>query len=151
MSSAVLLFAARVLLLLLLYLFLYLVVRVLRQDLRHVTRQPAAPAAPGASATSLGLELLDAGQAPLPPGERFALRDPFVIGRSKANDIALDDDWVSAQHVRLRRYNGSWLAEDLGSTNGTRVNGQPLTGAAPVRAGDVLDLGRVKFKVVERP
>jgi hypothetical protein len=151
MSSAVLLFAARVLLLLLLYLFLYLVVRVLRQDLRRATQQPATTVAPGSPAPPLGLELLDAGQAPLPAGERFALRDPFVIGRSKANDIALDDDWVSAQHLRLRRYNGSWLAEDLGSTNGTRVNGHPLTGAAPVHAGDVLDLGRVKFKVIERP
>ncbi len=148
MSSAVLLFAARVLLLLLLYLFLYLVVRALRHDLRRATRQPAMPGTP---APPLGLEILDAGQAPLPPGERFALRDPFVIGRSTANDIALDDDWVSAQHVRLRRYNGSWLAEDLGSTNGTRINGHPLTGAAPLHVGDVLDLGRVKFKVVERP
>ena len=52
-----------------------------------------------------------------------------MIGRGQANDITLDDDWVSAQHVRLRRQNGAWLAEDLGSTNGTRVNGRPLKGA----------------------
>lgn len=152
MNSAVLLFAARILLLLLLYLFLYVVVRALRQDLRSATRQPATGTPAGApAAPPLDLELLDAGQAPLPAGERFSLRDPLVIGRSQANDITLDDDWVSAQHVRLRRYNGSWLAEDLGSTNGTRVNGRPLKGAAPVQVGDVLDLGRVKFRVVERP
>lgn len=152
MSSAVLLFLARVLLLLLLYLFLYLVVQALRRDLRASTRRAPAGSPPAASPlAALGLELVDAGRTPLPAGERFPLHDPLVIGRSAANDITLDDDWVSAQHVRLRRYNGSWLAEDLGSTNGTRLNGQALKGAAPVHAGDVLDLGRVKFRVIERP
>lgn len=167
MSSAVLLFAARALLLLLLYVFLYLVVQALRQDLRRSARhaeasRPAAPSPrPGARAprlrggrrvaTGLRLEVIDAGQTPLPLGECFPLRDPLLIGRAPANDIALEDDWISAQHVRLRRQKGAWLAEDLGSTNGTRVNGHPLTGAVRVRAGDVLDLGRVKLKLVGQP
>ena len=96
------------------------------------------------------LELIDAGQTPLPPGQRYCLRDPLLIGRSARNDITLEDDWISAEHLRLRRSGGAWLAEDLGSTNGTRLNGRPLKGAARVRAGDVLDLGRVKFKLVEQ-
>lgn len=158
MSSAVLLFLARVLLLLLLYLFLYLVVQALRQDLRVAVRrvESSAPGAAGRRAgkkpvKGLRLELLDAGQTALPVGETFPLRDPLLIGRAAASDIALDDDWISSQHVRLRRQNGAWLAEDLGSTNGTRVNGRPLNGAARVGPGDVLDLGRVKLKLVDKP
>jgi len=163
-SSAVVLFGARALLLVLLYVFLLIVVRSLRGDLRRATRQgsatQAAVGAPlvGAPATGAptkralgpGLELIDAGQTALAPGRRFPLLDSLSIGRSAGNDITLEDDWISAQHLRLRRQNGGWIAEDLGSTNGTRVNGQPLTGAAPVRPGDVLDLGRVKLKVIEK-
>ena len=157
MSTAVLLFLARALLLLLLYLFLYLVVQTLRQDLRTATRTVArgpgslpAPVSADPAASLLRLELIDAGQTPLRPGQRYCLRDPLLIGRSARSDITLEDDWVSAEHLRLRRLQGAWLAEDLGSTNGTRLNGRPLKGAARVRAGDVLDLGRVKFKLVEQ-
>ena len=157
MSTAVLLFLARALLLLLLYAFLYLVVQTLRQDLLTATRNAArgpgslpAPVSADPAASLLRLELIDAGQTPLLPGQRYSLHDPLLIGRSVRNDIMLEDDWVSAEHLRLRRLHGAWLAEDLGSTNGTRLNGRPLKGAARVRAGDVLDLGRVKFKLVEQ-
>ena len=157
MSTAVLLFLARALLLLLLYAFLYLVVQTLRQDLLTATRNAArgpgslpAPVSADPAASLLRLELIDAGQTPLLPGQRYSLRDPLLMGRSARKDIMLEDDWVSAEHLRLRRLHGAWLAEDLGSTNGTRLNGRPLKGAARVRAGDVLDLGRVKFKLVEQ-
>ena len=159
MSSALLLFLARVVLLLALYLFLYAVVRMLRRDLRGATRRvpapesgpPLAAVAGPVAANTLGLEVIEAGQSALPPGERIPLRDPLLIGRSAMSDVAIEDDWISAQHLRLHRQNGAWLAEDLGSTNGTRVNGRPLKGATRVRAGDVLDLGRVKLKLVEQP
>jgi hypothetical protein len=152
-SAAILLFLARALLLLLLYLFLYLVVQTLRQDLRSAVSQPGllpAPPATDLAASALQLELIDAGQTPILPGQRYSLRDPLLMGRSARSDITLEDAWVSAEHLRLRRSGGAWLAEDLGSTNGTRLNGRPLKGAARVRAGDVLDLGRVKFKLVEQ-
>jgi hypothetical protein len=171
MSSAVVLFGARVLLLVLLYLFLFVVVRALRRDLRAATRRTAAGGAtanapnasagipaPGVQTTGAptkrapppDLEVVDAGQTALTTGQRFPLRDALSIGRAADNDIALEDDWISARHLRLRRQNGAWIAEDLGSTNGTRVNGRPLTGTVPVRTGDVLDLGRVKLKVVDK-
>ncbi len=167
MSSAVLLFLARVGLLMLLYLFLYIVVRALRSDLRTATR-PAPPqaarptpasapakgkaparSAPATTGSGLQLEVVDGGQSGLAPGQRVPLRNPLTIGRSAANNLTLDDDWISGRHLRLRQRNGTWIVEDVGSTNGSRVNGQPLTGATRVRPGDVLDLGRVKLKLVE--
>jgi len=170
-SSAVVLFGARILLLVLLYLFLLFVVRALRSDLRAATRRgvpakgasmdalPSAPGAPLADAQRTGaptrrapgpgLAVVEAWQTALAQGQRFPLGDALSIGRSAGNDITLEDDWISAQHLRLRRQNGAWMAEDLGSTNGTRVNGRPLKGAARVKSGDVLDLGRVKLRVVD--
>lgn len=152
MSSAILLFAARMLVLLLLYIFLYLVVRALRRDLSAAGQRirSGSPSPRRQRAAALSLELLDAGQTSLVPGETYPLRDPLLIGRAPSSDIALEDDWVSAQHVRLERRHGTWRAEDLGSTNGTRLNGQALTDAVTIRPGDELDLGRVKFRLVER-
>ncbi len=164
MSSAVLLFLARVGLLVLLYLFLYIVVRALRSDLRTATRPaPARPvpasapakgkaparSAPVTTGAGLHLEVVDGGQTGLTPGQRLPLKSPLTIGRSASNNLTLDDDWISGRHLRLRQRNGTWIVEDVGSTNGSRVNGQPLTGATRVRPGDVLDLGRVKLKLVE--
>jgi hypothetical protein len=159
MSSAILLFAARVAVLVLRYAFLYMVVRSLRRDLRAAAHTngsvPPGPAGRSGAgngrgvAAAMGLQVIDAGQTDLSLGACFPLRDPFLIGRAPINDIALDDDWISSQHVRLRQANGAWLAEDLGSTNGTRINGRAVVRAAPLRPGDVLDLGRVRFKVVE--
>lgn len=150
---------ARILVLLLLYLFLFLVVQALRQDLRTAPRQAGPAPTPGTAPTGKAtgkpvagaprLELIDAGQTPLPLGQVFPLRNPLTIGRAASNDITLDDDWVSAQHLRLRHQKGAWMAEDLGSTNGTRVNGHPLKGAITVKPGDILDLGRVKFRLAE--
>ena len=153
MSSAVLLFLARILLLVLLYLFLFMVVQALRQDLRVASRRKSASAgmSHGAMVDQLRLELVDAGQTPLVPGQQFPLHTPFVIGRAAKSDIALEDDWISGQHVRLRCSKGDWLAEDLGSTNGTRINDRPIKGAVRIRAGDVLDLGRVRFRLVDQP
>jgi hypothetical protein len=152
LSSAVLLFLARILLLVLLYLFIFMVVQALRHDLRVATRRKSAAAVPhGVPGDHLSLELVDAGQTPLVPGQHFPLHTPFVIGRAARSDIALEDDWISGQHVRLRRSKGDWLAEDLGSTNGTRINDRPIKGAVRIRPGDILDLGRVRFKLVDQP
>ena len=102
-----------------------------------------------AARPSWGLEVLDAGRTDLSVGACLPLHDPFTVGRSGSNDVTLDDDWVSGQHLRLTRQNGAWLAEDLGTTNGTRVNGQPFKGMTRLKVGDTLRLGRVTFRVVD--
>ena len=64
----------------------------------------------------------------------------LVIGRSSSCQIVLGDDTVSRRHAELRFEDGRWLLRDLGSTNGTYVNGRWIT-EAEVRAGDVIHLG----------
>ncbi|HYO56742.1 FHA domain-containing protein, partial [Archangium sp.] len=75
-------------------------------------------------------------------GEEFALEDgEYVIGRAKDNPIRIPDTSVSRKHVLIRRVGGGWAASDLGSGNGTLLNGEPLTDALPLSHGDTLTLG----------
>ncbi len=64
-----------------------------------------------------------------------------VIGRSRECDVVLDDANVSRRHAELRPSGGSWIIVDLGSTNGVKVNGRPISGPQSLRSGDTLVLG----------
>lgn len=71
----------------------------------------------------------------------------LVIGRRGDCDLVLTDPTVSRVHAMLRKFGDEWFVEDLGSTNGTRLNGIRVHRAAPVQAGDRLGLGRLGFLV----
>jgi predicted component of type VI protein secretion system len=65
-----------------------------------------------------------------------------VIGRTGPADVVVADPTVSAQHCRLVRTPSGWAIEDLGSSNGTLVNGEPIDDRRPLAPGDVVGLGR---------
>jgi phosphoserine phosphatase RsbU/P len=65
----------------------------------------------------------------------------LTIGRSSKADLVVSDALLSREHARLFRADGGWFVEDLGSRNGTRLNGAPLTETRAVSPGDVLLLG----------
>lgn len=76
------------------------------------------------------------------PNQSYDLnKDIVTLGRDITNDIVINDPEVSRHHMRLTRGAGGFTVEDLGSTNGTFVNGQRLTGARPLRPGDMVGLG----------
>ena len=75
----------------------------------------------------------------------------FTIGREHACDMRLTDMTVSRWHASLQREDGEWLLSDLGSTNGTRLNGWRVNDPIPVRAGDMVSFGTVTFVLTERP
>jgi hypothetical protein len=64
-----------------------------------------------------------------------------VLGRSRNCDVVLNDPNVSRQHAELRPRGGSWVLTDLGSTNGSRINGHPVERSEVVRPGDEIELG----------
>jgi hypothetical protein len=70
----------------------------------------------------------------------------LLIGRSSSCQIVLGDDTVSRRHAELRFDEGRWLLRDLGSSNGTYVNGRFVT-EAEVWVGDVIHLGGCKLKL----
>jgi Protein of unknown function (DUF3662)/Inner membrane component of T3SS, cytoplasmic domain len=68
-----------------------------------------------------------------------------VIGRSRDCDIVLDDAGVSRRHARLHPAAGGWALEDLGSTNGVRLNEEELRDTMPVHPGDQIEIGSTKI------
>jgi hypothetical protein len=75
----------------------------------------------------------------------------FTIGREWACDMTLADRTVSRWHASLQRDAGRWLLSDLGSTNGTRLNGWRVSGPIPVEPGDMVSFGAVTFVLADRP
>jgi pSer/pThr/pTyr-binding forkhead associated (FHA) protein len=75
----------------------------------------------------------------------------FTIGREPDCDMMLADETVSRWHASLERAVGGWLLADLGSTNGTRLNGWRVSSPIPVRAGDMVSFGASTYVVSERP
>ncbi len=132
----------RLLFLLLLYVFLIGVVRVLLRDLRTAAREPV---------TTLGRLVVVSSEVEEPSaGSVFPLDAVGTLGRDVNNTIVVDDPFVSAEHAVLSFRGRAWYVEDLGSTNGTFLNGQHVDGLAAVTFGDELQVGQVRFRL-ERP
>jgi hypothetical protein len=129
----------RLLFLLFLYLFLFAVVRVLVRDLRAAAREPEA---------ELGRLVVVASPGADPPaGAVFPIDAITTLGRDVNNAIVVDDPFASAEHAILTFRGRSWFVEDLGSTNGTYVNGARVEGVAPLGYGDEVQVGQVRFRL----
>ncbi len=152
------LLAAKALLLLLLFAFIYAVVSRGIGDLRKIpddepfepgraqdARGAYAPRSDGAS------ELVVEDSEILAPETRFELEDGETsVGRSSVSTIVLkSDDYASGRHAQLTRHGGLLYVEDLGSTNGTFVNGHKTVGATPLRNGDTVRVGSTTFRYEE--
>ncbi|MFJ7158975.1 FHA domain-containing protein [Streptomyces sp. NPDC101118] len=79
----------------------------------------------------------------LPRPGSHALR----IGRDPGNGLRLSHDTVSRVHAELSMRDGLWVLHDLGSTNGTTVNGRRVTGSTVVRDGDQVGFGSMSFRL----
>lgn len=73
-----------------------------------------------------------------------------VIGRAPNSDIVVSDDFVSGSHARITPVPNGAVLEDLGSTNGTLLNGANVTAPAQLRAGDTIRIGTLALAVHER-
>lgn len=77
-------------------------------------------------------------------GRRLSIGDDVTLGRLPECDVTLDDPSVSRRHARITRSGDSWVVEDLGSTNGVKVNGSSV-GTSDLVDGDRLQLGTVQL------
>jgi hypothetical protein len=80
-------------------------------------------------------------------GTRHGLGDEVTIGRAAGCTVTLDDNYVSQLHARVFHTDGALYVEDLGSTNGTYVNGRKLTGSVLVKRGDQVRIGGTVLEV----
>ena len=109
----------------------------------------AAPAEPASQGPELAVLVRRSVRPEL--AERFSIRQPEVaIGRVAGNDVVLVDPSVSARHAGLRLFGGVWTIADLGSINGSRVDGEPVQQALPLAPGSIVRLGEVELAFAPR-
>jgi hypothetical protein len=140
-----------------LYLFLLWTVRSAWRDLRRNAAAGAfatAEDATGMHVASRGIESGGNGGAPLlrvatgaglQSGAAYDLAEGALLGRGDQADIVLQDSFASSRHARLVPHGDVMVLEDLGSTNGTYLNGEPLRGPQPLHPGDTIRIGDSEF------
>lgn len=143
-----------------LYLFLLFIARSALRDLRRDEELPAAAgtARPGQDGRA---EVHPDGQVDFnprleviaakghEPGQEFDVRAGARLGRAQTSDVSLDDSYASAAHARLYPRAGAMFIEDLGSTNGTYVNGRQLTRPLQLAEGDTVRIGDTELRYRE--
>ena len=82
-------------------------------------------------------------------GDSVGLRGEVIVGRSPDSTLDIEDDYASGKHARFYRDDESWIVADMGSTNGTVVNGLRITRPTRVGDGDIVRVGRTSIKVEE--
>jgi pSer/pThr/pTyr-binding forkhead associated (FHA) protein len=135
----------------LLYLFFFRVLRAVWAEIAP-GRAPA-PRAPAPARRASGRRGKTAGDAlvVIEPrdhkGRRHAITDEATIGRAAGCTISVSDNYTSQLHARVFQRDGRLHVEDLGSTNGTYVNGKKVTAPLPLKRGDQVKVGATVFEV----
>lgn len=80
-------------------------------------------------------------------GRAMAMAPHVTIGRDPDSTLPIADNYLSHQHARIVERDGDYLLEDLGSTNGTYLNGKRMTAPAPLRRGDRVQAGNLLVEV----
>lgn len=132
----------------LVYFFLYQVARVSIRELVVLGRTTATSSVPQSALPDPAsvLELLDPAESSYYEGTTFPLDHYTTVGRHADNTIAIDDSFVSGSHAELIFDGGGWWLQDLGSTNGTLLNSQPVRGRVRISNGDIIQFGRVRAR-----
>jgi len=80
-------------------------------------------------------------------GTSFPVISTLVVGRSASSDITVNDDFISGSHARITPVDGGAVLEDLGSTNGTLLNGAQVRSPQSLRPGDRIQIGTLVMVV----
>ena len=132
------LWAIRLAFLAALYVFLALVVRALLRDIRAASRDPSG---------ALGRLVVIASASVPPTGSVFPLDAVTTLGRDLGCGVVLEDPFASSRHAILTFRGRGWYVEDLGSTNGTLVNGVTVAGGLSLGFGDELQIGEIRMRL----
>lgn len=144
-----------------LYLFLLWVARSAMRDLARYggTAAAAEPVeAPGPGRRERGGPDLRAGVSPRlqvvaamghEPGTTFDVGDGATFGRSDGADIRVDDPFASSAHARIFNRDGLMYLEDMGSTNGTYLNGRQVKSAERLGMSDTIRIGDSEYRYEE--
>jgi hypothetical protein len=143
-----------------LYLFLLWVVRSSMRDLARYGGSAAAEPVetPSPARRKRGSQSRRDGGAPRlivvaamghEPGTTFDVRDGAMFGRSDGADIRVEDPFASSSHARIDNRGGAMYLEDMGSTNGTYLNGRKVKSAERLDMGDTIRIGDSEYRYEE--
>jgi hypothetical protein len=144
-----------------LYLFLLWVARSASRDLSRLEANAAAPESPEpppGQRRERASPDLRAGVEPRlevvaamghEPGTSFEIGDGVTLGRSNGADIRVDDPFASSAHARIFGRGDFMYLEDMGSTNGTYLNGRQLRGAERLKVADLIKIGDSEYRYQE--
>lgn len=149
-------------LLLLLYLFIFRLFVHMLKDLRDAGRvqvpaeqaratPPADPTVDAMVAWAPGtglLKVVHESEGFFPPGHMITLNGQLTIGRNGENDIVINNPFVSGQHLKIVYRDAGYYLEDLGSRNGTLVNGVRVKKPMLLAEGDQVSIGEVVLEFV---
>jgi FHA domain len=144
-----------------LYLFLLWVARSSMKDLSRAgagaaAAEPVEPPSPRRRES--GLPDLRAGVSPRlevvaamghEPGTRFDVGSGATLGRSNGADINVDDPFASSAHARIFPRGDYMYVEDMGSTNGTYLNGRQIRAAERLKVADTIRIGDTEYRYQE--
>lgn len=145
-----------------LYLFLLWVARSSMKDLSEhedasvimdadepaaVPRRPAREGPDLRAGVSPRLEVVAA--MGLDPGTTFDLSEGATMGRADGSDVEIDDPFASSVHARIFPRSHFMYIEDMGSTNGTYLNGRRLRSAERLKVGDTVRIGETEYRYQE--
>lgn len=146
--------------LLLLWLFVLLVVSALRRDLAAPADAPVSADVTAAASAEGGKQSRRLRRRTKETARKLVVVEgalngtvlplgssPVTLGRAADCTLVLDDDYASSHHVRLYPHEGTWVVEDLGSTNGTWIDRTRVTGPTVLAMGQPLRVGRTVFEL----
>lgn len=127
------------------YLFIYAIIRMIFLDIRAMNRKKSGGLA------DAYLKLINLRRdLDFNVDESYELEDDEIVGRSNKCTLHLPDKYLSGKHCRIYKSDGSFFIEDLGSTNGTFLNGDELGDeAVELIDGDKISMGRLNFIFVK--
>ena len=143
-----------------LYLFLLWVVRSARRDLLGGTNTDVAAAGGAAAQPSRERGGMDLRQGIRPrlvvvaamnfaPGTEFEIGDSATMGRAPSSDVPIEDPFASSAHARIFPRGQFMYIEDMGSTNGTYLNGRQLRRPEQLKTADVVRIGETEYRYEE--
>ncbi len=127
------------------YLFIFGIIRLIYLDVKKMSRFENDSVNVSGVATA-SLRTLP-GQSPAETvlKKRYMIYGQAIIGRNKTCDIILREKYVSSQHVRIWFEKDEWYLEDLGSRNGTKINGQRIARRVMLDPQDEISIGGLRF------
>ncbi|OFI07497.1 FHA domain-containing protein FhaB [Clostridium acetireducens DSM 10703] len=142
MSLAKLSLIFKIIIIAIIYIIIFFALRIMYKDIKNGGKKKVRR-------KTYGLEILAPGNnQSLKKGGVIPIRGEITIGRKSENMLILDDLYVSAYHAKVYVKNANHIIEDLGSTNGTLINGSKISGKVTLKSGDEIQIGSTKFRVI---